>query len=136
MADMIRLLFVGDVVGQAGREVARALIPALRQELAADVVVVNAENSADSGFGVSAASASALLGVADLLTLGDHAFDQPGTDELLRGEARMTRPANIGQERAGREWGMVEAAGPSIGVVTVQGQVFMKSLPEPPFLAV
>lgn len=131
----VRLLFVGDVVGPAGREVASALIPRLRQELAADAVVVNAENSADAGLGVTAASAWELLRVADLLTLGDHAFDQPGTDELLRGEARITRPANVGEDRPGKAWAMVQAGGVRLGVVTVQGQVFMKRLPESPFVA-
>jgi metallophosphoesterase (TIGR00282 family) len=136
VAGTIRLLFVGDVVGPAGRDAARALIPQLRRELAADAVVVNAENSADAGFGVTAEAASELLQVADLLTLGDHAFDQPGTDDLLNREARITRPANVGQDRAGRAWGVVDAAGVRVGVVTLQGQVFMKPLPESPFAAV
>lgn len=135
MAATIRVLFVGDVVGPLGREVACALIPDLRRELAADAVVVNAENSADSGFGVSAQAAAQLLAVADLLTLGDHAFDHPESDELLSGEPRLTRPANVGEDRPGRAWGLVEAAGVRLGVVTLQGQVFMKPLPESPFAA-
>jgi metallophosphoesterase (TIGR00282 family) len=135
MSAAIRLLFVGDVVGPAGREAARALVPRVRQELAADTVVVNAENAADTGFGVTAEAASELLDVADLLTLGDHAFDQPGTDTLLAREPRITRPANIGPDRPGQPWAMFHAAGVPIGVVTVQGQVFMKPLPESPFAA-
>jgi metallophosphoesterase (TIGR00282 family) len=135
MSGTVRLLFVGDVVGAAGRDAARMLIPPLRQELAADCVVVNAENSADAGFGVTADTASDLLDVADLLTLGDHAFDQPDTDTLLAREPRIIRPANIGQDCPGQPWTIVRAAGMPIGVVTVQGQVFMKTLPESPFAA-
>lgn len=135
MSTSVRLLFVGDVVGPAGREAARALLPQMRQELAADAVVVNAENSADAGFGVTEEAAAELLGVADLLTLGDHAFDQPGSGDLLAHEARITRPANVGQDRPGRAWALVQTGTAAIGVVTVQGRVFMKALPESPFAA-
>jgi calcineurin-like phosphoesterase len=55
-----RLLFIGDVVGEAGCTVVQSLVPALRRELVLDAVVVNAENSAPSGRGITPASSSAL----------------------------------------------------------------------------
>ena len=69
-----RLLFVGDVVGKLGCAAFRALVPALRRELGLDAVVANGENSAPSGFGITAREEDELLSTADFLTLGDHAF--------------------------------------------------------------
>jgi 2',3'-cyclic-nucleotide 2'-phosphodiesterase len=132
----MRLLFVGDVVGAAGRDAAKALIPTLRRELSLDVVVVSADDSADTGFGATAASASALLSVADLLTLGDHTFAQAGSEDLLAGDARITRTAYGSQDRPGRPWRTIEVAGTRLGVVRVQGRVFMQPQSESPFAAV
>ncbi len=70
-----RLLFIGDVVGEAGCAAVRSLVPALRRELELDVVGANGENSAPGGRGVTAKSGSALLSVVDFLTLGNHTFD-------------------------------------------------------------
>ena len=71
-----RLLFIGDVIGPVGRKAIQALVPDLRRELALDAVIVNGENSADNGFGITAHIAESFLSVADFITLGDHAFDQ------------------------------------------------------------
>ena len=68
------MLFVGDVVGKLGCAACRALVPALRRELGLDAVVANGENSAPSGFGITAREEDELLSTADFLTLGDHAF--------------------------------------------------------------
>ena len=121
-----RLLFVGDVVGPSGCAAALDLIPGLREELALDAVVANAENSAPSGRGVSAESGAALLGVADFLTLGNHAFDAEGHEGLLENERRVVRPANFGGRRPGRGWGVFEAGGVRVGVANVLGKVFMQ----------
>ena len=120
-----RLLFVGDVVGPSGCAAALDLVPKLREELALDAVVVNAENSAPSGRGVSAESGAALLGVADFLTLGNHAFDARGHEGLLEGEGRVVRPANFDGRHPGRGWGAFEAGGVTVGIVNVLGKVFI-----------
>ena len=73
----LRLLFVGDVVGTLGCEAARTLVPALRSELSLDAVIVNGENSAPNGFGLTEQTAELLLSLADFVTLGDHAFARP-----------------------------------------------------------
>jgi 2',3'-cyclic-nucleotide 2'-phosphodiesterase len=136
MQQVIRMLFVGDVVGPAGCAAAQVLIPQLRQELRLDAIIVNGENSADSGFGITARTAADLLSVADLVTLGDHAFDQEGSEVLLNQVPRIVRPANVAAHLPGHGWGVCETAGVRIGVATVQGQVFMKPLPESPLAAV
>jgi metallophosphoesterase (TIGR00282 family) len=120
-----RLLFVGDVVGPSGCAAALDLIPRLREDLALDAVVVNAENSASTGRGVSAESGTALLGVADFLTLGNHAFDAKGHERFLESEKRVIRPANFDGRHPGRGWGAFEAGGVRVGVVNVLGKVFI-----------
>lgn len=121
-----RLLFVGDVVGPSGCAAALDLIPGLRDELALDAVVVNAENSAPSGRGVTAESGAALLGVADFLTLGNHSFDEEGHEGFLENEKRVVRPANFDGRQPGRGWGAFEAGGVRVGVANVLGKVFMQ----------
>ena len=132
---MFRLLFIGDVVGKAGCDAVRALVPALRRELELDAVIVNAENSAPSGRGITPDSGSALLSVADFLTLGNHAFDAEGSERFLEREPRVIRPANIGDNLPGRGWGTFKANGLCVGVANVQGRVFMKQNLRSPFKA-
>ena len=120
-----RLLFVGDVVGPSGCAAALDLIPGLRRDLALDAVVVNAENSAPSGRGISAQSGAALLEVADFLTLGNHSFDEKGHEGFLENEKRVVRPANFDGHHPGRGWGTFEAGGARVGVVNVLGRVFI-----------
>jgi 2',3'-cyclic-nucleotide 2'-phosphodiesterase len=128
-----RLLFIGDVVGEAGCAAVRALVPTLRRELELDVVVANGENSAPGGRGVTAKSGSALLSVVDFLTLGNHAFD--AEKEYVDREPRVIRPANLGGDLPGRGWGTFEVGGVRVGVANVQGRVFMREIPRSPFEA-
>jgi metallophosphoesterase (TIGR00282 family) len=128
-----RLLFVGDVVGPAGCSAALDLVPKLREELRLDAVVANAENSAPSGRGITKDSGTALLTVADFLTLGNHAFDAEGYEEFLGGEKKVARPANFGGSLPGRGWGIFEVDG--VGVVNVLGLVFVDRTSVSPFEA-
>jgi len=120
-----RLLFVGDVVGPSGVAAALDLVPKLRAELSLDAVVANAENSAPTGRGVTAESGGALLGVADFLTLGNHAFDAEGHEPLLEGDGRVVRPANFDGRYPGRGWGTFGVDGVTVGVANVLGRVFI-----------
>lgn len=130
-----RLLFIGDVVGEAGCTAVQDLVPALRQELELDAVIINAENSAPSGRGITPNSGSALLSVGDFLTLGNHAFDIEGVGELLDRESRVIRPVNLEAGSPGYGWGIFKAGDVRVGVVNVQGRVFMKQTPSSPFRA-
>src|SRR5215217_8045903 len=103
-----RLLFVGDVVGESGCAAVQALVPALRQELELDAVIINAENSASSGRGISPDSGLTLLSVADFLTLGNHAFDIEGVEEFLDQEPRVE--VCYGKQSQARVWGYAPAA--------------------------
>ena len=123
------------MVGEAGCAAVRALVPALRRELALEAVVANGENSAPTGRGITPEAASDLLSVVDFLTLGNHAFDAGGAGRFLEKEPRIVRPANLKPDSPGRGWGAFEAGGVRVGVVNVQGRVFMKHAPRSPFLA-
>ncbi|QIN79812.1 metallophosphoesterase [Rubrobacter marinus] len=125
-----RLLFVGDVVGEAGIEAVTGIVPGLREGLGLDAVVVNGENSAPGGRGITEGGSDALLSVADFLTLGNHAFDADG--KFLEREPRAVRPANLRSGQPGRGWGTFEAGGARVGVVNVMGRVFLdEGLPSP-----
>ncbi len=128
-----RLLFIGDVVGDAGCAAVRTLVPALRHELGLDAVVANGENSAPGGRGITPESGSDLLSVVDFLTLGNHAFDARGAGKFLEWETRIIRPVNFNANSPGYGWGTFEANGVRVGVVNVQGRVFMKHALRSPF---
>ena len=128
-----RLLFVGDVVGEAGVEAVRGLVPDLRGRLGLDAVVANGENSAPGGRGITKKSSDALLSVVDFVTLGNHAFD--AESEFLDREPRVVRPANLGHGLPGRGWGTFEADGLTVGVANVLGRVFVNRETSSPFRA-
>jgi len=118
--EQLSILFVGDVVGAVGRASFASAIEELRHELQPDVVVVNAENSADSGQGVSAADAEELLAAgADALTTGNHAFDGDGAIELLEGEMPVLRPHNFHPYLPGRGHLLLERGGTLVGVLNL-----------------
>lgn len=132
----MRILFLGDVMGRPGREAVESRLPALRRDWKLDFVVVNAEN-ATSGAGLSADHAAALLRAgADVLTLGDHAFDQKDMIAHLEAEERILRPLNIARAAPGRGARVFEASrGRRVLVLQALGRVFMKQPFDDPFSA-
>ena len=107
----------------------------MREELGLDAVVANAENSAPAGRGITRESGSALLSVADFLTLGNHAFDAEGYREFLEEEGRVVRPANFGEKDPGLGWGLFEVGDVTVGVTNVLGRVFVERTKMSPFEA-
>jgi len=91
----MRILFVGDVVGRSGREAVGAALPGLRDRLRLDLIVVNAEN-ASHGFGLGTDMAEALFAAgADVLTLGNHAWDRKEIIPYIADHSRLIRPLNF-----------------------------------------
>ena len=133
----MRLLFLGDVMGRAGRAAVAEHLPRLRRDWRLDFVVVNAEN-ASSGAGLTAPHAKALLAAgADCLTLGDHAFDQRDMLGFVEQEPRVLRPLNYARTAPGKGARMFEApGGRKVFVAQVLGQVFMKRPFDDPFSAI
>ena len=132
----MRLIYLGDVVGRAGRDAVVARLPALRERLRADFVVVNAENAA-GGFGCTARIADDLFAAGvDVVTLGDHAFDQREMLAHIDREPRIIRPLNIGKSAPGAGLRVFEAPrGRRVAVTVALGRVFMKQPYDDPFSA-
>jgi len=122
----MRILFLGDLVGRSGRNAVIAALPGLRGELALDFVVANAENAA-SGYGLTPAIADELFAAgADVLTLGDHAFDQKEMLSHIETEPRILRPLNYAKTAPGRGAGLFGAPrGRRVLVAVALGRVFM-----------
>ena len=132
----MKILFIGDVVGEPGRRVVAGLLPQLRQELNLDFVVANAENACSTGGGLKPAQVKELLGLGvDVLTTGDHLWDQKDIHGVLDQETRLLRPLNYPPGISGRGSVIVERQGRQLAVINLQGRVFMKLPLENPFLA-
>jgi 2',3'-cyclic-nucleotide 2'-phosphodiesterase len=133
----MRMLFLGDVVGRAGRSAVSERLPKLRTEWGLDFVVVNGEN-ASSGAGLTADHAKLLLAAgADCVTLGDHAFDQKDMLTFIEQEPRIIRPVNFARQAPGKGYRIYTATnGRKVLVLQALGQVFMKRPFDDPFSAV
>lgn len=132
----MKILFLGDVVGRAGRNAISERLPALRKEWALDFIVVNGEN-ATNGAGLSGDHAKLILEAgADCITLGDHSFDQRDMMQFCENEPRVIRPVNFAKGAPGRGFRVFEATrGRKILVGQILGQVFMKRAFDDPFSA-
>ena len=98
---LMRLLFIGDIVGRAGRAALLAHVPALRERWRLDFVVVNGENAA-GGFGITEAICEEFFAAGvDAITLGNHAFDQREAMVFIERQPRLIRPANYPRARRG-----------------------------------
>ena len=133
----MKILFLGDVMGRAGRRAVVENLPRLREEWRLDFVVVNGEN-ATGGMGLSGAHAKLLLEAgADCLTLGDDAFDQKDMLQFIETEPRVLRPLNYAKGAPGLGHRVFQdRRGRKVLVTQVLGQVFMKRAFDDPFSAV
>ncbi|RWR35144.1 YmdB family metallophosphoesterase [Sinirhodobacter populi] len=133
----MKMLFLGDVMGRAGRAAIQERLPKLRADLGLDFVVVNGEN-ASGGMGLTGDHAKLILAAgADVVTLGDHAFDQKDMLRFIETEPRIIRPLNYAKEAPGRGARLFEdRRGRKVLVTQVLGQVFMKRPFDDPFSAV
>lgn len=129
----MNILFIGDVVGNPGREAIKSLLPGLKKEFDLDFTVVNAENAA-GGSGITAKVAQELFEVqVDVLTSGDHIWKKKEIFELISAERRILRPNNFPATAPGAGYGVFTTPkGQKVGVICVLGRVFMDAL-ECPF---
>lgn len=131
---MLKLLFIGDIVGRPGRDMVMERVPRLRQELALDFVIANAENVA-AGAGITGKLAKSILesGV-DAITLGDHVWDQRGWETEIAVMDRVCRPANLPKSNPGWDHVIIEKRGFRVAMFTVLGRTFMGLKADCPFL--
>lgn len=133
----MKLLFLGDVMGRAGRAAVAERLPKLRATWKLDFVVVNGEN-ASGGMGLTAAHLKLLLEAgADVVTLGDHAFDQKDMLGEVERNDKVLRPLNYAKVAPGRGARVFsDARGRRVLVAQVLGNVFMRRAFDDPFSAV
>lgn len=125
----MKILMVGDIVGKPGRRFLAEMVRRWRDAGEADFVVANAENTA-GGKGITSRIADELLGAGvDVITLGDHTWDQKEIHAYLDREPRIVRPANFAPGCPGRGWTTVNTGFGPVTVVNLVGRVFMN----PPF---
>lgn len=123
----MRVLMIGDVVGKPGRNAVAALVPGLRKELALDIVIANGENAA-AGKGLTVSTAKDLFDAGvDVITSGNHIWDQKDIIPYLDGEAPVLRPANYPPGVPGR--GLERCRG--LTIINLMGRTFMYEIDDP-----
>ncbi len=128
----MRILFLGDVLGRSGRNAVCERLPALRERLAADFVIVNGENAA-GGFGITEQIFQDLRDAgADAITTGNHIWDQREALVFIERQNRLLRPLNYPAGTPGAGAGLFKAAnGADVLVLNVMGRIFMDPLDDP-----
>ncbi|MCH8850088.1 MAG: TIGR00282 family metallophosphoesterase [Chloroflexi bacterium] len=123
----MNVLMIGDVIGKPGRRALTALLPELRTELKLDIVIANGENAA-GGFGLTERTAQEIFAAGvDVITSGNHIWDQKEIIPLLEREAPIVRPANYPEGAPGR--GLIVQKG--VAVLNLQGRAFMIDIDDP-----
>src|SRR5690349_17668210 len=133
---MLTVLFLGDIVGEPGRNAVISRLPELKEQHAIDFIVVNGENAA-GGRGITSKITIDLLraGVA-VVTTGDHVWDQKDILSFIDTEPRLLRPVNYPDGAPGAGSIVLETAKAKIGVINVQARTFMQPILDNPFRAV
>jgi len=132
----MKVLFIGDVVGQAGRDAVRSVLPELLRSEAYDFVIANGENAA-GGAGITRETAQELFDAGvDALTLGNHAWDRKEAWRLLAEDRRVIRPANYPAGAPGCGAAALKVRGDlKIGLINLCGRVFSVPNLDCPFRA-
>src|SRR4051794_10359654 len=128
----MRLLFVGDVVGRSGRAAVTGRLPALKRDWNLDCIVVNGENAA-GGFGITEAIYTEMVDAgADVISGGNHSWDQREALVFIERAPRLIRPHNYPPGTPGRGMVMIEAKnGARVLVINLMGRIFMDPLDDP-----
>ena len=124
----MNILFLGDIVGAAGCEAVKKYLPIKIEEYKIDFVIVNGENAAKEGVGITEEITNNLFdcGV-DVITTGNHVWDQNETVKYIEKEERLLRPMNLPQLTPGKGFGVYNSKnGLRIGVLNLMGNIFMK----------
>lgn len=124
----MKVLFVGDIVGKPGRQAVATLLPSLQRKYEVLLTIANAENAA-GGFGITPSAAEELFRAdIDLLTSGNHIWDKKEVELYIATERRLLRPANYPEAVPGSGVALWEQGGRRVGVLNLQGRVFMPTL--------
>jgi metallophosphoesterase (TIGR00282 family) len=125
VAEIVKILFIGDIIGRPGRNIVKKILPALKNEYDLDFIIANGENSA-GGFGLTR---DVLLELFDMginvLTSGNHIWDKKDIYNFIDNENRLLRPLNYPPKTPGRGAGSyLTQYGKSVTVINVMGRIF------------
>jgi len=129
---MLKVLFLGDIVGSSGRKAVKELLPELVKKYKPDFVIANGENAA-GGYGLTQKVAEELFSYGiDFLTTGNHVWKREFIPYLQKTE-KVIRPANYGPGAPGKGYSILLKEGKKLAVINLEGRIFMRPL-ENPFL--
>lgn len=126
---MLKILFIGDVVGKPGRKILKSCLKEIIATEETDLVIANGENAA-GGFGITYEVSQEIFSAGvDLITLGNHTWDNREISRVLEDEPRVIRPANYPEGTPGQGYYITETTkGILVGVANLLGQVFLEPL--------
>ena len=132
MPKSLNILFVGDIVGTPGLELASTLVPAYVKKYEVDLLIINGENVTE-GKGVSEEHAKAVFALgAHAITTGNHVWDRWDSRKVLGGDRRILRPLNYPRDNAGNGYLVVDLGEKGkAGVLNIQGRVYMQPIDDP-----
>ena len=124
----MKILILGDIVGPSGREVIIKKLPILIKQKKLDFVIVNGENAADPGVGITKKNAEDFFKAgADVITTGNHVWDQQETVNFITSEKRLLRPQNLIEGSPGKGFGIfISKNKKKVAVINLMGNIFMK----------
>ena len=124
----MNILILGDIMGPSGREAIIKKLPDLIKKKAIDFVIVNGENAADPGVGITKKNTEEFFKAgADVITTGNHVWDQNETMEFITSEKRLLRPQNLPEGSPGNGFGIFNSKNnKKVAVINLMGNIFMK----------
>ena len=124
----MNILILGDIMGPSGREAIIKKLPDLIKKKTIDFVIVNGENAADPGVGITKKNTEEFFKAgADVITTGNHVWDQNETMEFITSEKRLLRPQNLAEGSPGNGFGIFNSKNnKKVAVINLMGNIFMK----------
>tara|TARA_Y100000590_G_scaffold339502_1_gene387036 strand:- start:2267 stop:3076 length:810 start_codon:yes stop_codon:yes gene_type:complete len=124
----MNILLLGDIVGPSGRKAITEKLPGIIEKKKIDFVIVNGENAADPGVGITQKNAKDFFDAgADVITTGNHVWDQKETMEFITSEKRLLRPQNLIEGSPGNGYGIYNSKNKKkVAVINLMGNIFMK----------
>ncbi len=128
----MRILFLGDIVGHPGKQMVEQWMPKLITHFRPDLTIANGENIAPNGRGITERLAESLFDVeVDIITLGNHTFDQRESMQLISTDRRIVRPANYPLGTPGQGYMLCRAGDGQIAIINLLGRSFMGDYDDP-----
>ncbi len=124
----MKILLLGDIVGPSGRKAISEKLPELIKEKKIDFVIVNGENAGDRGVGITKKIFNEFIEAgADVVTTGNHVWDEKEAMEFIISESRLLRPENLNKESPGNGYGIfISKNKKKVAVINLMGNIFMK----------